>query len=253
MIFHDQRGSGRSTPFAGIEHNTTDDLIQDIEKLRAELGFAKVNLYGISWGSTLALCYAIEHAKNVGSMLIGGIFLARQQDNDYYLGGGIATHFPEVWEQFCSLVPASHRNTVSDYYKQQLFCDNEATRKRFAKAWMLYESSILKLDYEPARIERGLQSFASESLAYLEAHYILNGCFMPENHIIANAAKLRDIPKIIIVQGRYDFICPPSGAYALHKAIGGDATLHIVQSGHSPRDIVQREALHAYISMLWGQ
>lgn len=252
VVFHDQRGSGRSTPFASIEHNTTDDLLADINKIRDKLGFKKISLYGISWGSTLALLYAIANPEAITTMLIGGIYLTRIIDNDFYLRGGIASHFPEVWERFSSLAPDEHKHDVSGYYKQQLFGTDENIRKKFAKAWMLYESSILKLDYNPTKTERELQSFASESLAYLEAHYILNDCFIPENYIIQHAAKLQTIPTIVIVQGRYDFICAPRAAYDLHAAIGSNSRLHMVQSGHSTSDVVQREVLHAYISMLWG-
>jgi proline iminopeptidase len=249
VIFHDQRGSGRSTPFASTQHNTTQDLISDISKLRALLGFSKISLCGFSWGSTLALLYAIENAAVVEKMLIGGIFLARQVDNDFYLQGGIASHFPEVWERFSGMVPAESRGNVGEYYKSQMFGSSETERRRFAKEWMIYESSIVKLDYQASQADDELAGFASESLAYLEAHYLLNDCFIPEDYILSNADKLKDI-EVVIVHGRYDFVCMPSAAYELGKAIP-HAKLQFIIAGHSRGDTVQREVVGAYIAMLW--
>jgi proline iminopeptidase len=251
VIFHDQRGSGRSTPFASTEHNTSADLVSDITKLKTELGFDKISLYGISWGSTLALLYAVANPSVVEKMLIGGIFLARQTDNEFYLQGRISSHFPEVWDRFSALVPLDKRHNVSAYYKAMMNSKDHDERKRFAKEWMMYESSILKLDYQPESVERNLVNFASESLAYLEAHYILNNCFIEENFIINHAARLATLQQIIIVQGRYDFICMPSAAYDLRTALNDNALLHFVMSGHSSNDTVQREVERAYINMLW--
>ncbi len=251
VVFHDQRGSGRSTPFASTAHNTSADLVADITTLKNELGFDKISLYGFSWGSTLALLYAIENPAAVEKMLVGGIFLARGVDNDFYLRGGIASHFPEVWARFSSMVPEDSSQGVSEYYKKMLTGGNESERKKFAKEWMVYESSILSLDYRPEKVESELKDFAAESLAYLEAHYLLNGCFLEENYILKNARKLSALEQIVIVQGRYDFICLPSAAYELKNAIGDNATLHIVLSGHSSGDPVQREVARAYANMLW--
>ncbi len=249
VVFHDQRGAGRSTPFASIKHNTTQDLIADIDRLRQELGFAKLSLYGHSWGSTLALLYAIEHPDQIEKMLVNGIFLARQADKEFYLHGGIASHFPEAWERFAAAVPAAQRHNVGAYYKKKLFGKSLAERQKYAKEWMLYEASILKLDYRPDTAERNLKSFAPESLAYLEAHYILSDCFIPENHIIKNAGKIRRIPTVII-QGRYDFVCPPAAARDLHQALPG-SILHMTMAGHSSSDTVTREVTRAYTTMLW--
>ncbi len=251
VVFHDQRGSGRSTPFASIEHNTSQDLVEDINKLRNELGFDKISLYGFSWGSTLALLYAIANPDVVEKMLIGGIFLARAVDNDFYLKGRIASHFPEVWERFVSVVPEANRNNIDDYYKKKMGSSDAKERKKFAHEWMAYESSIVKLDYQPSRVEKDLKDFASESLSYLEAHYIVgNNCFIEENYIINNANKLKGID-IVIVHGRYDFVCMPSAAYDLSKAVD-HALLHFVAAGHSTRETVQREVVRAYANVLWS-
>lgn len=251
VIFHDQRGSGRSTPFTSTEHNTTSDLISDINKLKSHLGFDKMSLYGTSWGSTLALLYAIAHPKYIEKMLIGGIYLARKIDNDFYLKGRINTHFPEVWERFIAHIPKEYQENPADYYKQMLAGNDSEVRHTFAMEWMLYESSILKLDYVPAKVEENITSFASESLAFLEAYYLLNGCFIDENYILDHVSVLDGLEKIVIVQGRYDFICMPRAAYELKAALGSNAQLHFVTSGHSSGDSVQREVLRAYANMLW--
>jgi len=250
VVFHDQRGSGRSTPLASMTNNTTQDLVADITKLRDKLGFQKISLYGFSWGATLSLLYAIANPEVVEKMLIGGIFLARKADKEFYLNGRIATHFPEVWQRFAGNVPKNEQKDVGEYYKAKMTGKNEAQRKKFAKEWMLYESSIGKMDYQPSRVEKSLSDFASEALSYLEAHYILNDCFIEEDFILKNAHKLRD-KQIVIVQGRYDFVCMPSAAYELKEALSDKALLHFVVSGHSSGDIVQREVNKAYINMLW--
>lgn len=251
VVFHDQRGSGRSTPFASIEHNSTPDLISDITKLKHKLGFDKISLYGSSWGATLALLYAIEHSEDIDKMLVGSIFLARDQDTDFFLRGRVASHFPEAWDRFAGMVPEEHRDSVSSYYKKMMFGKRASERKKFAREWMVFESSLLNLDNQPGhKAEQSLDDFAAESLAYLEAHYLLNGCFIEENYILNNARKLRNI-QTVIVQGRYDFICMPSAAYDLHHALPS-STLHIVMSGHSSGDTVMREVAKAYTTMLWS-
>jgi proline iminopeptidase len=247
VVFHDQRGSGRSTPFASIKHNTTADLLGDISKLKQHLGFTNVSLYGFSWGSTLALLYAIKHSNEIEKMLIGGIFLGRKVDADFFLRGGIVSHFPEAWERFAGAVPAKERADVGEYYRKKLFSGKPAERKKFAKEWMLYEASILRLDYRPEAAERNLQNFAAESLAYLEAHYILNDCFIPENYILKNVSKIQNTPTVI-VQGRYDFVCAPSAAHDLHSALP-NSILHMVMAGHSSSDTVAREVTRAYANL----
>ncbi len=250
VVFHDQRGSGRSTPFADTKHNTTQDLISDITRLRSELGFSNISLCGSSWGATLALLYAIDNPGVVNKMLIGSVYLARQIDDEFYLQGGAASHFPEVWQRFSKPVPTGEREVVADYYKQEMDSTDESVRQQAAKEWMIYESSLLRVDYVPSAVERSFKDGISESLAYLEAHYILNHNFIEENYILKHANKLKGIP-IVIVHGRYDFICMPAAAYELQQAIGNSARLHLVMAGHSSSDTVQREVIKAYVNMLW--
>jgi proline iminopeptidase len=251
VIFHDQRGSSRSTPYASTDHNTTADLISDITKLRYELGFDHISLYGRSWGSTLGLLYAIAYPERIDKMLIGGIFLGRDIDSDFYFNGAIATHFPEAWERFSSIVPKDAGVTVSEYYRKQMSGEDKEKSQKFANEWARYETSIMKLDYVPANIERAMKGFSSRSLAYLEAHYLLNHCFIEDDYILEQAHKLTALEKIVIVQGRYDFVCMPSAAYDLKNTLGDNAILQIVTAGHAGGDTVTREVEQAYINLLW--
>ncbi|WP_150468427.1 prolyl aminopeptidase [Francisella sp. SYW-9] len=249
VIFHDQRGSGRSRFSSPFSNNTSWDLVSDICKLRKHLGFDKISLYGFSWGSTLALLYSIENPNIVEKMLIGGVFLAREIDIKFYIGGGGAsTHFPEVWQRFRDNAPIHEKLDIKPHFLQELLSSkNEDQKKRFAREWLVYESSLFQLDFTGKNLESELEDFASESVVFLEAHYILNKCFLKENYILDNAYKIKHIP-ITIVHGRYDFICMPSAAYELKKALDEETILHFVTSGHSNGDMVQREVVKAYLN-----
>jgi proline iminopeptidase len=249
VIFHDQRGAGRSTPYASIAGNTTDDLLSDINTLKQELGFKKISLYGRSWGSTLALLYAIKQPELINTMLIGGIFLARKSDTDLYFRGAIASFFPEVWEDFSN--PAGSPEETAEFYRDKLLKGTEQEQKRYSEAWMRYEASIMKLDYVPKNIDRVVFGPSTRYLAILEAHYLLNNSFIPENYILDNVSKLAKIKKIIIVQGRYDMVCVPQAAYQLHANLKENSLLHIVAAGHASGDPLIREVEQAYIHMLF--
>ncbi len=251
VIFHDQRGAGRSTPYGTTKHNTTADLVSDIVKLKQRLGFRKISLYGRSWGSTLALMYAIESPDEIDQMLLGGIYLARQNDNDFYLKGRVATHFPEVWDRFIATVPEAHHNAIIDFYRQKLQDQDSTQRVKYAKEWQRLESSLMKLDYVPSIVEHHLADVTSSQEAIVEAHYILNNCFIEENYIIQHAEKLKTIKRIVLVHGRYDFVCIPRGAYDLKQALGDNTLLHFVMGGHSGNETVIREVEQAYIHSLW--
>lgn len=249
VIFHDQRGSGRSKPSLSINNNTSQDLVSDICKLRKHLGFEKISLYGFSWGSTLALLYSIKNPDIVEKMLIGGVFLAREIDIKFFIGGdGASTHFPEIWQRFRDNVSIDKKLEMRDQFLQELLNNkNEIQQKAFAREWLMYESCLFQLDYTDKNLEANLEDFASEAVVFLEAHYLLNNCFLEENYILDNAYKIKHIP-VTIVQGRYDFICMPSAAYELKKFLGEETILHFVTSGHSSGDMVQREVIKAYLN-----
>ncbi len=241
VIFFDQRGSGFSKPFASTKQNTTDHLVKDMNKLLDLFKIKKVFLFGGSWGSTLSLIYAIRNPKRVSGMLLRGIYLSTKKENNHYLGGGVAASFPENWERFLSLVPKSQRKNIAKYYLSKMQSKNKTIRKKHCFEWAYYEISIAKLYISPEQVKEYMKDYSYESLSPLEAHFISNGCFIPENYILKNIKKLKNIP-LTILHGRYDAICLPSIAYALHKSLP-HSKLQFLTAGHSSGDPELKKAL----------
>ena len=251
VIFFDQRGAGKSKLLGTVENNTTQDLISDIDKLRKHLNIGVISLAGGSWGSTLALCYAIANPEVVQRMVIWGIFLAREVDNDYsYKGTGQEQHFPDAWQRFISMVPELERGDPVSYFAKQFEHRDKAVQKRYVTEWGLYDDSVMSIDDQIER--KVLESEPNDedyekdlACAKIEAHYFSNKCFIEGNHILKNAKSIRHIPTVI-VHGRYDFACSPSGAFELSQLLGDNCYLHIVPSNHSRSDAVLREVVKAY-------
>lgn len=241
LTLFDQRGAGRSKPFASVQHNTTSDLVNDINKLLDSLEIDKVFLFGGSWGSTLSLVYAIRNPKRVTGMLLRGIFLGDDAANDHFLNGGVKDFFPENWERFASLVPKSKQGNVAQYYYDKMRFGTPSEKKKFTYEWAYYESSMLSLKPNPEKTKGDMKTFSYKSLAPLEAHYLLNGCFLPKDYILKNANKVKKIPTTII-HGRYDFICEPINAHKLHRALPKSKLIYTV-AGHHSSDTETREAL----------
>ncbi len=241
VTFFDQRGAGKSRPFASTKNNTTDDLVGDINQLLDHLGLKRVFIFGGSWGSTLALVYAIRHPERVMGLLLRGIFLGTKSENDYYLRGGVRLYFPEIWERFLSHVPASSRRNPAAYYRKQMHSRSRAIRKAYAFEWAFYEFSIMKLHTTEKATTKAIRSFPFEALSRLEAHYILQNCFLPDNYIIKNVKRIAHLP-VSIIQGRYDMVCPPEAAFRLHEALH-NSQLHIVTAGHTAREKPVEEKL----------
>ena len=231
IILFDQRGSGKSKPFAETKKNTTWHLIKDINLLLDTLGIKKTVLFGGSWGSTLSLVFAINYPEKVSGMVISGIWLADIKALEDYLLGVKHQYFPELWERFVSLVPASSRKNICNYYYRKMTSGNKKTRKRFAYEWAYYESAMCSLKWpEESALKKEILKSSYQGLAVLEAHYYKNKGFLKEGYIIKNAAKMKKIPASFI-QGRYDAVCPPRQAWELKKALTG-AKLHFVLAGH---------------------
>src|SRR5581483_1431674 len=175
VIFFDQRGAGKSTPFASIENNKTQYLISDINKLLQHVGIEKTFLFGGSWGATLALMYAIHHPEKVTGMLLRGILLCNDRDNKHLVGDGIRSHFPELWERFMSLVPETSRQDPIGYYLYQMMhAIDSSTRNKFAYEWAYYESALLKMQMTEAEIQEDLADNTYHSLSIIEAYYMKN-------------------------------------------------------------------------------
>lgn len=235
VILHDQRGCGHSTPFASLKNNTTQDLISDIEKLREHLGIKKMHVVGGSWGSTLSLLYAIEHPQRVLKLMMWGIYLLRQFENDWLYEGGPRMIYPEAWQRFISFVPEDYRgsgNKVIKFYYDKLNDESQAVAEKYAIEWALWEMNLLSLRHEPKKLEKEISEDKNAlALSRLEAHYFVNKCFVPENYILDNIVNSKHIPAYV-VQGRFDMCTPPISAFDLKEAYGENMTLQIVNGGH---------------------
>lgn len=231
VLFFDQRGASRSKPFGSIKNNTTDALIEDIDVLTKTHQFEKFMIFGGSWGSTLALVYAIRNPNRVLGLVIRGVFLANKEALDYYIHGGVQTFFPEAWKRFKDLVPKSTKASLAQHYYDNMHSEDQSVSEKFAYEWARYEMSIYKMGIKGAEIEEILNTIPYKSLARLEAHYMVNNCFLSNDYILNNSDKIKDIHTVII-QGRYDAICPPKFAYQLHQKLK-KSKLHIVHAGHA--------------------
>ena len=241
-VLFDQRGSGQSRPFASIESNTTDALIDDIEALRNHLGVEKFILFGGSWGSTLALAYAIAYPEHVESLILRGIFLGTADEVSWFLHD-MGRFFPEAHERFISFIPENERDNILIAYYQRLTSNNPAVYQPAADRWASYETSCSTLRAG----SRHMSGTAALSMARIEAHYFRHHCFMPDAHILSNIDRIKHLPAHII-QGRHDVICPPFTAQKLALAWGKNARLQMIdEAGHST---FERGIAHALLAAL---
>lgn len=233
VIAFDQRGCGKSQPFGSLKHNTTQDLINDIEILRQYFNIDKWVLFGGSWGSTLALTYAISHPERVMAMVLRGIFLARPGDTDWFISPeqGASQVFPEEYKRFTQGYTNTEKS-LCEWFFEALTSNKESTRIRAAKSWFDWEGSISKLQTQQQLFSDGASIQQIYTLALYECYYILNNCFIAPNYILDNCDKIKDIP-CHIVHGRYDMVCKCEAAISLHNALD-NSTLNIVENaGHS--------------------
>lgn len=246
VIFHDQRGSGKSVPFADTKDNTTQGLIKDIEALRGHLGIEKIYVMGGSWGSTLSLFYAIAHPERVERLVIWSLFLARQFEVDFVNEGYPRYFFPEAWERFISLVPEDQRKTGDDVmrrYAEKINSIDEVVALKYANEWTLWELTLCSILYDPVVLEKEiLEDKDTLAIARLETNYFLNKCFVPENYILDNISRIKHIP-CSLIQGRFDMCTPPISAIDLKREYGNNLSLRIVNSGHMSTDPEMHKAL----------
>lgn len=235
IILFDQRGSGKSTPHASLENNTTQDLIADIEKIRSHLKLDRFILFGGSWGSTLALCYAIKNPKHVEAMILRGVFLCRKQDIHWFYQDGASRIFPNEFEEFKNHIPAYKRDNLLKAYYDLLTGSDELAKMSAAKYWSGWEAVCSTLEKCEKNEKHFTEAHVALSMARIETHYFMNNIFLAENYILDNISKVQDIPGII-VHGRYDIVCPLDNATALHAA-WPKSELHIVRTaGHSTKE-----------------
>jgi len=233
VLLFDQRGCGRSTPHASLEANTTWDLVQDIERLRTMAGIDRWLVFGGSWGSTLSLAYAQAHPERVTELVLRGIFLFDRHEIDWlYRPGGASELYPDKWDEFVGVIPEDERGDLVAAFQRRLTGDDRAAALVAAKAWSKWEGEVVTLLPNPATIERFTDDEFAIAIARIENHYMANQGWFEEGQLLRGAAKLADIPGVI-VQGRHDCCTPPRAAWDLSKA-WPQAILEIVpDGGHS--------------------
>lgn len=244
IVVFDQRGCGRSSPYAGLDHNTTWDLVGDIEKIREELRIERWMVFGGSWGSTLALAYAQQHPDRVLGLVLRGIFLCRDRDIQWFYQFGASEVFPDAWEQFISPIPEAERDDMVAAYRRRLTGVDEQQRIMAAIAWSLWEGTTATLRHDEHTRTHFSDPAVALALARIENHYFVNHCFLRENQLLAGARELRGIPGVI-VHGRYDVVCPAGQAWTLHR-VWPEAELKIIEdAGHAATEPGIRRALVA--------
>lgn len=232
IILFDQRGAGRSTPHAELEKNTTQDLVADMELIREALDINRWVLFGGSWGSTLSLVYAETHVDRVMALIVRGIFLCRKKEIQWFYQHGADRIFPDYWQDFLQPIPENERDNMLKAYYQRLTGANEIAQMKAAKAWSIWEGRTATLKPNKNVVDHFGSAHTALSLARIECHYFMHNSFLEENQILNNASKLQNIPGVI-VQGRYDLICPMESAWELHQAWPKAELKIIADAGHS--------------------
>lgn len=232
IILFDQRGCGRSTPHASLENNTTQALVGDMEVIREKLKIDKWLLFGGSWGSTLSLVYAESHPQRVLGLIVRGIFLCRSQEIDWFYQQGASRLFADYWQDYLAPIPEAERGELLQAYHRRLTGEDEMARMAAAKAWSLWEGRTATLKPSESVIGHFGDPFTALSLARIECHYFINDSFLEPNQILRDASRLHGIPGVI-VQGRYDVICPMESAWQLSQ-VWPEATLKVIgDAGHA--------------------
>jgi proline iminopeptidase len=218
VVLFDQRGCGRSRPHAEVAANTTQHLIADIERIRRELGLGRVILFGGSWGATLAVAHAEAHPEAVSALVLRGVFLGRKSELDWFYGGGAARFFPDRWAEFQSVIPECERGDMIAAYHRRLF-----------SAWRIWENALAGL--EIAGPGHAPPDYA-RAFARLENHYFVHGCFLEDEQLLRDRHRIEHIPAVV-VQGRYDMVCPPQTAWQLVDGWNKAELRLVPASGHA--------------------
>ncbi len=242
VILFDQRGCGRSRPHASIDNNTTWKLISDIEKIREALAVDKFVLFGGSWGAALSLLYAESFPSRVSRMILRGVFTMTKAELSWvYTKEGAAKFLPEAWRAFESLIPFEERFDMISAYNKRLFGSSPSEQAKYAKAWTIWENSLAS--FKAIGTTFNPTNEYAKAFARIENHYFINAGFLPsDDYIMGNLHIIKHIPTII-VQGRYDMICPPYTAEALHRSLENSELLMIKSAGHTMSELGISEEL----------
>ncbi|NEO17429.1 MULTISPECIES: prolyl aminopeptidase [unclassified Moorena] len=243
IVMFDQRGCGKSIPHAELDQNTTWDLVSDIEKLRVKLGIEQWVVFGGSWGSTLSLAYCQTHPERCLGLILRGIFMLRQKEIRWFYQEGASYIFPDSWEDYIKPIPEAERYDLISAYYRRLTSPDPQTRNSAARAWSIWEASTSKLFQDPTLIQKFGEGEFADAFARIECHYFVNkGFFEPEDQLLKNVDRIKSIPGVI-VQGRYDVVCPMVSAWELHRAWPEAELIVVPDSGHSMAEPGIRSAL----------
>jgi proline iminopeptidase len=233
IVLFDQRGCGKSTPHASLVDNTTWHLVEDIEALRAHLGIETWHVFGGSWGSTLGLAYAEAHPARVSALILRGIFLIRPQEIAWFYQRGTDALFPDAFEKYVAPIPVEERGDLVSAFYRRLTSDERAVRLEAAKAWSIWEGTTSCLLTNPGLVEKTATDDFAIAFARIECHYFMHRAWLdPPRDLLGNVGVIRHIPGVI-VQGRYDVVCPMESAWALHRA-WPEAELRVIpDAGHA--------------------
>ena len=246
IIIFDQRGCGQSTPASELTDNTTWDSVNDIEKIREHLNIDKWTVFGGSWGSTLALSYAIKYPNHCTALILRGIFMLRQKELKWFYQEGASFIYPDAWEKYLEPIPKNKRHDLMSAYYEILTGDDKQARYKAAKAWSIWEASTSKLIQNKKSLHHFENDDIADIFARIECHYFINkGFFEYDGWILDQIDVIRNIPSVI-VQGRYDVVCPMITAWELHKK-WPEADFHVIpDSGHSMLEVGIRNKLIEY-------
>jgi proline iminopeptidase len=235
IVMFDQRGCGRSTPHASLEENTTWDLVADTEELRQVLEIERWQVFGGSWGSTLALAYAQKHPGQVSELVLRGIFLLRRSELEWFYQNseGAASLFPDLWEHYIEPIPEEERHDLMGAYYRRLTSTDAKERNAAARAWSVWEGATSHLRSDPSYVAKFREADYAAAFARIECHYFVNGGFLQtDDQLLRDVPKIRHIPAVI-VQGRYDVVCPMRSAWQLHRAWPESELVIVPDAGHS--------------------
>ena len=245
IIQFDQRGCGKSTPYAELEGNNTQASVSDLEALRAHLGLEKWHVFGGSWGSTLSLIYAQHHPERVMSLVLRGIFMCRKSELHWFYQDGASHLFPDAFEPYRNHIPTEEQSDLISAYYKRLTSDDVEVRRAAAKEWTRWEMATSRLFPDPEYLEKADDLDFAVAFARIECHYFINGIFVEEGFILKRTKAIEHIPTVI-VQGRYDVVCPPRSAWELHKAMPQSRLVMVPDAGHSMGEVsIARELVAA--------
>lgn len=233
VILFDQRGCGKSTPHAELEDNNTWELVNDIEKIRAHLGIDRWTVFGGSWGSTLALAYSQTYPERCAGLILRGIFTLREKEIRWFYQEGASYLYPDAWEHYLAPIPPAEQDNLVAAYYRRLISSDPKVRLKAARAWSVWEASTSKLVPDPGLINRFSEDDFAVAFARIECHYFMNrGFFRQDDQLLGNVDRIRQIPGVI-VQGRYDVVCPATTAWELHRAWPEARFVMLQEAGHS--------------------